>query len=605
MGRSALIVDDEPLVRKLTARALENGGFDCQQAECGKDAMKLLAHQHFDLMITDLKMPNGNGHSLCLEALQTPHPPLIAVLSGVAESKIEQDLRKRGISHIYSKPINYMELAQTLNDAVCAQSPTSPFQHTPAQDQSPARPKTWEVQHASVANPMTAKTVVILLRDEKQSRDLACGLPANSVYSIIARNTDQLRQVLDSRRVDLLVIEDELDGFLTGREVLDKLRKELIGPEVLLLTANKDLCTQPAEKVGVREILSSEQSHAQISDAIQKHLIVQQIVGMDISQKAKSLVADYDYIPPLPQMLVKIMQYLQQSVDEISISDLARDIESDVTMATELLKVANSSSMGIHARVNSVKDAVKLLGPRRSIVVCLSLASRTINSTMLSHWTDSFRSWYYRRVALNSHIAEAIAEDVEKVSPEMGYLLGMLQDLGILVLAAHFGERYFQFVIKRTMEIGPLHLASVEEDAVAIGHAEVSAAILQSWDFPGSLIWPVANHHDALLRGNTDGKYDPYLRCMRIAEAFSDLSEGNHPVRRRRLNALLEHYTPAQQTQISKSLLRAVTAAKESNQILSLPIPDHEELEKLVRHVIEGSSQENSDRAQTEADNWD
>ncbi len=57
----ALVVDDMRSVRETVCRILEEGGFDTAQAHCSSEALKMLGASSFDLVVTDLKMPGGDG----------------------------------------------------------------------------------------------------------------------------------------------------------------------------------------------------------------------------------------------------------------------------------------------------------------------------------------------------------------------------------------------------------------------------------------------------------------------------------------------------------------------------------------------------------------
>lgn len=110
MGQSihrALIVDDEPLIREATSRAMSALAFSCDTAIDGNQALKYYADQRHDLVVTDLRMPNKHGHSLVVELLQQPDPPKIVVLTGVANARLVKDLYSRGIHDIVQKPIDF------------------------------------------------------------------------------------------------------------------------------------------------------------------------------------------------------------------------------------------------------------------------------------------------------------------------------------------------------------------------------------------------------------------------------------------------------------------------------------------------------------------
>ena len=65
----ALVVDDDAIARKMLTFALEQEGFRCDGAEDGLQADAKIAQRAYDLVVTDLKMPNKHGHSLAVDLL--------------------------------------------------------------------------------------------------------------------------------------------------------------------------------------------------------------------------------------------------------------------------------------------------------------------------------------------------------------------------------------------------------------------------------------------------------------------------------------------------------------------------------------------------------
>jgi DNA-binding response OmpR family regulator len=107
----ALVVDDEPMVRQGTMRALSRNGFSCESASDGVEALTIAKQSQFDVIVTDLRMPEGNGHQLAVELLGMSSRPAVVVLTGVIEPKLANDLRLRGVEEILFKPIEYEALA--------------------------------------------------------------------------------------------------------------------------------------------------------------------------------------------------------------------------------------------------------------------------------------------------------------------------------------------------------------------------------------------------------------------------------------------------------------------------------------------------------------
>lgn len=61
---SVLVVDDEVGLRRLVSNWLGKAGFRVEQAADGVEALDLISRQHFDVVFTDIAMPNMNGITL-------------------------------------------------------------------------------------------------------------------------------------------------------------------------------------------------------------------------------------------------------------------------------------------------------------------------------------------------------------------------------------------------------------------------------------------------------------------------------------------------------------------------------------------------------------
>ncbi len=120
LGLSALVVDDDVMVRILTMRALTRVGFQCDGASDGNEAIALADGTQYDAVVTDLKMPNMHGHALAVELLTREHHPLLFVLTAVTEPRMVKDLLFRGVADVLLKPIDYVHLATKVKSRVDA-----------------------------------------------------------------------------------------------------------------------------------------------------------------------------------------------------------------------------------------------------------------------------------------------------------------------------------------------------------------------------------------------------------------------------------------------------------------------------------------------------
>ncbi|MDX3908281.1 MAG: ATP-binding protein [Sphingobium sp.] len=107
---TALVVDDEDLVRASTAHMLSELGYQVLEASCAEDALKVLhAPSGVDLLVTDHLMPGLSGTDLAKQAKHLKPDMRILVISGYAETKgISPDLPR------LTKPFKQNDLAASL-----------------------------------------------------------------------------------------------------------------------------------------------------------------------------------------------------------------------------------------------------------------------------------------------------------------------------------------------------------------------------------------------------------------------------------------------------------------------------------------------------------
>ena len=99
-------------------------GYQCELAADGDEAARLSAKSKFDVIVTDLKMPNKNGHTLALELLQREDRPLVVVYTGVIEPRLAKDLLARGVDDILYKPLDFSVLAAKVSALIERRSST-------------------------------------------------------------------------------------------------------------------------------------------------------------------------------------------------------------------------------------------------------------------------------------------------------------------------------------------------------------------------------------------------------------------------------------------------------------------------------------------------
>ncbi|MCQ8897337.1 ATP-binding protein [Limnobacter humi] len=116
-----LVVDDEPINRKVLRLLLEKQGHQVDIADTGEAAIALCQHAAFDLFILDLEMPGLNGFETAQVIRSEPGPnqhARMVAFSGAVSDDMERQALSCGMNGFVTKPINPAKLIQLVNAGV-------------------------------------------------------------------------------------------------------------------------------------------------------------------------------------------------------------------------------------------------------------------------------------------------------------------------------------------------------------------------------------------------------------------------------------------------------------------------------------------------------
>ncbi len=122
----ALIVDDEPDIRELLEITLIRMGVDTQSAETVGQAHSFLAEQPFNLVLTDMNLPDGNGIEL-VGHIQEHYPATpVAMITAYGSVETAINALKAGAFDFISKPVDLSQLRDIVSSALKLSDNRSP-----------------------------------------------------------------------------------------------------------------------------------------------------------------------------------------------------------------------------------------------------------------------------------------------------------------------------------------------------------------------------------------------------------------------------------------------------------------------------------------------
>ena len=118
---SILLVEDDDQIRTMLRVLLTSSGHDLSEAPNGKGVCNMHEQQRFDLVITDLVMPDIDGLEVIMELRSKDQNVRIMAISGAEDGRADSYLRiarKLGALHTLSKPFSNEEFMDTVRQAL-------------------------------------------------------------------------------------------------------------------------------------------------------------------------------------------------------------------------------------------------------------------------------------------------------------------------------------------------------------------------------------------------------------------------------------------------------------------------------------------------------
>ena len=112
-----LVVDDEPSMREFLEIALEDFGYEVQVAGSLKEAHASLSEYEFQVVLTDLRLPDGTGIEL-LSQIREECESEVILLTAYATAETALEAMRRGAYDYLLKPVKLNELEALLEKAI-------------------------------------------------------------------------------------------------------------------------------------------------------------------------------------------------------------------------------------------------------------------------------------------------------------------------------------------------------------------------------------------------------------------------------------------------------------------------------------------------------
>jgi HD-like signal output (HDOD) protein len=200
--------------------------------------------------------------------------------------------------------------------------------------------------------------------------------------------------------------------------------------------------------------------------------------------KLEDLVVDTGKLAVLPATVVDLLRLLSDPL--ASAGQVQKVLDRDPAMTSNVLKISNSAFYGVRREIASVRDALVMLGNRRTATLGLATAMVPILRRDLKGYGMT-RDQFWNHSLLTASASSEAARHLGMGPLQCeAFTAGLIHDIGLLVLDPVLADLGFN---------GEVRDPGTETQALGFSHCQAGALLAEHWGFPQILIDPVGAHH--------------------------------------------------------------------------------------------------------------
>jgi putative nucleotidyltransferase with HDIG domain len=211
---------------------------------------------------------------------------------------------------------------------------------------------------------------------------------------------------------------------------------------------------------------------------------------ISLKKLVESKIGEIQNLATLPTIAAEVMSMAES--ERSSMKEISKLIEKDMTIASKILKIANSPLYGYQRKIDTIQKALVLLGLKEvyNIVVGISVYSTFVNVKQ----NNSFdREQFWNHSAGVARLARILSERFSIKGAGTEFLAGLVHDVGKLVLDQYFPKEFSQ--VLQLMDEKDISFYDAEQELFDINHAEIGALLLEGWNVPEIVVQTVRYHH--------------------------------------------------------------------------------------------------------------
>lgn len=200
------------------------------------------------------------------------------------------------------------------------------------------------------------------------------------------------------------------------------------------------------------------------------------------------LLNEIDDLEPFPQIAHKVLELSEDP--ESNMSEIADVVQYDPIITADIIKMSNSAYFGLSRNIDSVKDALSVLGLDKVVdLVLMKCSSKNFKGIQPGYDLQEGALW--KKSACAAVIAKKIALKKEIKTSSRVFTSTLLRDIGKVILGRYVESKKDNIFC--LIEEDGLSFDEAEKKVFGIDQSELSALIIKKWGLPGEMVIIVKN----------------------------------------------------------------------------------------------------------------
>jgi len=225
----------------------------------------------------------------------------------------------------------------------------------------------------------------------------------------------------------------------------------------------------------------------------------------------EEIVQDVSTIHSLPLFYTRLDETINHP--RSSISDIGKVISEDQGLTARILKLANSPLFGYFAKIETISQAVTIIGIQQVRDLALALSVMDVFAGIPKELINMEQFW--RHSIATGLTARLIATSQRESNLERFFVAGILHDVGRLIMFIRLPEVCMGML--EECKASKRLLYQLEREQLLFDHADVGGNILRKWKIPPSVAEPVEYHHKC----HRAGQYPRETSLLHLADVIA------------------------------------------------------------------------------------